>query len=385
MPNPQITALLATHPEIDAHRSQIQIVTDTLLRRPANHIPKGKMETAPEYALRLQLSPFTPHTPAGLNARIGAIFPTPPTFPPATDEETHALISRTIERAARAAMSDGFAIAIAETNNQSGKPTLQVISSGTLADLRFNGENIALVKTIENIWWAPTFHDPLEPRTLITIWSVSSKLQYLLDKDRIVQVTEDTFERGTFPGAIIKPFGSAMLGDALMLPAAAADMAAARILSDLVWTLHVLGNPILTLTTARSDTELQTLVNKATRYFTLRAGAEGLTPPEKLDFVQLDPTGIKAMHEMYREMDKRARELAGTPEQPDGHRQQQSGEAIAWKWTVGDQRTLATVREAVERLANELLDLIGEPTGMTMPPLLAAEIASSPAAQRPKT
>ena len=40
--------------------------------------------------------------------------------------------------------------------------------------------------------------------------------------------------------------------------AQAKNIAAARVLSDLVWDLFLLGNPILTLKTNRSDDELKT-------------------------------------------------------------------------------------------------------------------------------
>ena len=146
-------------------------------------------------------------------------------------------------------------------------------------------------------------------------------------------------------------------------------------LSDLVWDLFVLGNPILTLKTGRRDEELARLGLGVTRYISLRNGVPGQENAEELSFVQLDPTGIELLF--------RAHALFAAQGMPGAHDagpdivagsavpREQSGVAQAWRFKTGEERILFMLARALEPFLNECLELAARALGIEGPPPVA--------------
>ena len=134
-------------------------------------------------------------------------------------------------------------------------------------------------------------------------------------------------------------------------------MAAARVLSDLVWDLFVLGNPILTLKTSRREDELTRLGMGATRYIPLRNGRPGEENAEELSFVQLDPTGIEMLFRAHALFAAQGSPSAMGTGEAAAIPREQSGVAQAWRFKTGEERILFMLARAIEPFLNECLEL----------------------------
>ena len=163
---------------------------------------------------------------------------------------------------------------------------------------------------------------------------------------------------GEVPVVFLHPFPAADgIGRSMLLRSAEADIAASRVLSDLVWDLFLLGNPILTLSTGRSDDELTRLGLGATRYIPLRNGRPGIENPEELKFVQLDPTGIELLFRAHGLFAAQARQAGAGGDEAAAIPREVSGVAQAWRFKTGEERVLFMLARALEPFLTRCLNL----------------------------
>jgi hypothetical protein len=376
----------------------------------SDYFPRGRLEPAGEYSLRVELTPFFPQTPALLAARLGALFRTRPEVrvreggeriggrPGGAEGDRglaaflkragrrHASFEDVAVQAACLAQSHGFCAVLldrdplpedargrgvtrAEAEERGlGRPYLALYAAPEVLDWEYGSDGRLLwVKFGERELWRPRWDAAPE-------WT---RVYRIVDRERIhvyrargggaealaVHAAEPQAHgfSGRVPVCFLHPFpGQDGVGRPILQRAAEADIAAARVLSDLVWDLFVLGNPILTLKTSRPDEELGRLGLGATRYIPLRNGKPGEEHPEALEFVQFDPAGIELLFRAHALFSSQASRQAGGGDDVAATPRQQSGIAQAWRFRTGEERVLFMLARALEAFLSEALSLAWE-------------------------
>ncbi|HEY3323172.1 MAG TPA: hypothetical protein VGP72_22150 [Planctomycetota bacterium] len=447
-----LARLGARRPGLDSLEPGWRLVEDVLAgrikRRSADgwyspYLPKGRLEPAGEYSLRMELTPFFAQTPQLLASRLGALFKTKVQVEIAGDGETggrgdggnseeagggrqeagvaraarrtteqsatHNRFARFLQEAGRRhtsfediavqaaclAQTHGFCAALIDRDplpdvilgtkagtearpNVSqaeaaalniGRPYIALYSAPEILDWDYGTDGLlAWVKFGEEELWRPRWDAPAErvrvyrivDRTHIRVYRV--KDQTSRGEREAIVCAEEPVAHGfnSVPVAFLHPFpGPDGIGRSMLLRSAEADIAAARVLSDLVWDLFLLGNPILTLKTGRKDEDLAQLGLGATRYIPLRNGRPGEENPETLEFVQLDPTGIELLFRAHTLFAGQARAASGAEEAAAVPRQQ-TGIAQAWRFKTGEERVLFMLARALEPFLTRCLELASE-------------------------
>ena len=163
---------------------------------------------------------------------------------------------------------------------------------------------------------------------------------------------------GEVPVVFLHPFPAQDgIGRSLLLRSAEADIAATRVLSDLVWDLFLLGNPILTFKTTRSEEEQKQLCLGASRYIPLRNSRPGEEDAEELKFVQLDSTGIELLFKAHGLFAAQARQAGSSGDEASAMPVQQTGIAQAWRFKTGEERVLFMLARALEPFLSQCLSL----------------------------
>jgi len=421
----------------------------------SSYFPKGRLEPASEYSLRVELTPFFPQTPGLLAARLGALFRTklrvevtssegskkvaspvrgqtgrsaPPTGLEAADEAQKALSTLDGEvafgsphpalppvvsalspagregaayeflrragrrhqsfediavQAACLAQSHGFCAALIDRDPLPADLDGRVVSQAEAAARGLGRAYIALygapqvldwdfgsdgrlswVKFVENETARASWDSPAEQLRTVRIVDRVAIRVYRLRRDakgvwscEAAEPVEHGFN-GRVPVVFLHPFpGADGIGRPILQRAAEADIASARILSDLVWDLFLLGNPILTLKTNRNEQDLGRLGVGASRYIPLRNGRPGEENAEALEFVQLDPTGIELLFRAHALFASQARAQAGGGEDAAAVPREQSGISQAWKFKTGEERVLFMLARALEPFLTECAEL----------------------------
>jgi hypothetical protein len=150
----------------------------------------------------------------------------------------------------------------------------------------------------------------------------------------------------------------------ILLCAAEADVCATRLLSDILWDLFIVGQPLLLFKTNRSEEELKTFSTNVTKYLTLQVG-RGQQDGEDMEYLQLDSTGLDLQIAMHERMVARAQELGGqggdaalaTPTE-------QSGISRAWQFKTGEERLLFLLTSNLQDAFNRVLDMVAVYAGV---------------------
>ncbi|GMV78861.1 MAG: hypothetical protein AMXMBFR7_00450 [Planctomycetota bacterium] len=407
-----IAALASRRPGLDVYEQQWRLVEDVLagrLKRRATplpgsleafgaaapgwssaYLPQGTLESDAEYAKRVELTPFFPETPRIMAGRVGALMGRPTQVSGISDPkwsaflaaagrrgsfddllmqaaclvQTYGFCAALLDREPLPADARGREASVAEAEaRQLGCPYLTLYGAPDVLDWDYADDGqLAWVKLVEREWSRPawdaapveTYVYRIADRTAIRVFRVWRAGQ---GEWRVRAEAAAAHGLGRVPVALAHPFpGADGIGRPLLARAAEADIAATRVLSDLVWDLFVLGNPILTFKTHRGEEELQRIGVGASRYIPLRNGRPGIEEPEALEFVQLDATGLEFLfraHALFaaqvsRQAGLAAHEAAATP-------REQSGVAHAWSFKTGEERHLALLARALERFFDESL------------------------------
>ena len=375
------------------------------------YFPKGRLEAANEYSLRVELTPFFPQTPQILASRLGALFknrlPIEFSGDDAGQPQDNALeglndcgmnMQRCLKEAGRRhvsfediasqaaclSQSHGFCAALldrdplpadaldrapsqAEASARNlGRPYLALYAASDTLDWEYGSDGrLAWVKFGEreitrSSWDAPGVEElvyRIVDREAIHVYR--ARRDGLGDWKIFTEPPVPHSFADRVPVVFVHPFpGPDGIGRPLLRRAAESDVAAARVLSDLVWDLFVLGNPILTLKTSRREDELARLGLGATRYIPLRNGVPGHENPESLEFVQLDPTGIELLFRAHALFASHAQSNPGSDGADDAAiPTTQSGVAHAWRFKTGEERVLFMLSRALEPFLNECLEL----------------------------
>ncbi|HYF49507.1 MAG TPA: hypothetical protein VEJ63_08880 [Planctomycetota bacterium] len=399
MPQSDFIARLSTRrPGLDALEPAWRMIDDVLAgrikRRSADgwlspYFPKGRLEPQGEYSLRVELTPFFPETPQLLASRLGALFKTRPQIELFPGDERSAWRARTENflahagrqhasfediavQAACLAQSHGFCAALLDRDplpddlkrrdvsqaeasaRQLGRPYLALYAAPDILDWDFGSDGrLAWVKFCEQEMSRAFWDADPQPVRTFRIVDRSFIHVYRVRKDTSGEwqtTAEPPIAHGfaEVPVAFLHPFPAQDgIGRPILQRAAEADVAAARVLSDLVWDLFLLGNPILTLKTNRTEDDLRRLQLGASRYIPLRNGQPGIDNPEALEFVQLDPTGIELLFRAHSLFAAQALKSANSGDEAALPREQ-SGVAQAWRFKTGEERVLFMLARALE-------------------------------------
>ncbi|MCY3018238.1 MAG: hypothetical protein NTW87_04295 [Planctomycetota bacterium] len=244
-----------------------------------------------------------------------------------------------------------------------GRPYLALYGAPSILDWDFGSDGrLTWVKFGEQELWRPRWDADPEPVQVYRIVDREAIHVYRVRRasgGELQVLAAEPIRHGladTVPVVFLHPFPAQDgIGRPVLQRAAEADIAATRILSDLVWDLFLLGNPILTLKTSRSEEDLRRLGLGATRYIPLDNGRPGTTNPETLEFVQLDPGGIQLLFRAH------ALFAAQATRQDSGAEaavpQEQSGVAQAWRFKTGEERVLFMLARALAPFLSRCLEL----------------------------
>jgi len=405
--------LLASRPSLDALRAEYQVVEDVLAgpaalknlqpgrqgRAECPYLPRNRNEHPDEYATRLALTPVFSETSAVLQARLGALFRKAPTLtlPPALSTlETQAtlrgaaladvaaqvaqLVQRQgfcgvlLDRAPLPEDAKGRTVSRDEARRRGlGRVVLAPCAASQILDWGEDAQGLAWVKLLENFDDAPAWDSAPERRAVVRVADREALRVYEIRESAsgpsvrafpaVPHGARDAHGRPCVPFVFFHPFpGRDGLGRSVLRPVAEADLAATRILSELMWMLHMM-TPLLALTTSREEQDLGEIGLGASRFLVLRA-ARHAEPAENLSFVQLDPTAADRLAQMYERMIAKAREQALRTGAAVAGPVEQSGISKAWSFKTGEERLLFLLGRELQTGFQKILDLAERMSGL---------------------
>lgn len=363
------------------------------------YLPKGRMEPESEYNQRIGMTPWLPRLQHILADRKGALFSTPPVIKcdneadqTAFEEwQKHAFGSNKsfeygvaeiadlfqsrgycgvfVDRATIPAdvVARGNVVSMQEkTDRKLGEPRIVLFRAEQIYDFECTADGLAWVKVVETACIRANWAAPLVKTHTVRIIDAANITTYIVtenDSGKSVSAAVVTAHGFTsIPFMLAAPFVTKQnIGKAQLLGSAQAEVAATRMMSDIVWCLFVLGNPLLTFKTHRDDEEMKALSLGASRYVPLKAGTNQ-KEAEELAFVQLDHAGLDLQFAAYHDFRSKIDELAGkdaagaTTKPLEG----QSGISKAWNFKTGEERILFLISCELDRVVNRCLDFVAE-------------------------
>ncbi|MGD0089926.1 MAG: hypothetical protein ABSE73_08405 [Planctomycetota bacterium] len=166
------------------------------------------------------------------------------------------------------------------------------------------------------------------------------------------------------PFVFLHPFpGRDGLGRSILRGVAEADLAATRVLSELMWLLHMMV-PLLTFKTNRDEEAVADIGLGASRFLVLQLGS-ATERSEELSFTQLDPTASDRLAAQYERMVQRAKDQSSRSETVGiAGPVEQSGISRAWAFKTGEERVLHLLAACLERNFQRLLEMTARSAGV---------------------
>ncbi len=361
-----------------------------------HYLPKGRMEALHEYEQRIRMTPWLPETKKVFVNRQGALFSTPPIIEGASKNSFKAFeddftgtgktllwasvyVSEQFQRNGfcglfvdRATLPEDVVARNGEVSESEkktrnlGAPRVVVYSAEQILKFMHDEKGLSWVKVLETSTEQATWRD--EPRNVQTVRIIdrfsTTSFKITGEKD------EDVEALGSVPHSIsnVCPFVIAhafsrrgeFLGNPSLAGPSQCDVTATRLLSDLLWTLFLLGNPILTFRTDKSDDQMNTVQLGAGRYVRLENG-KGIGEPEEMAFVQLDAQGIELMIAMYERFIAKAQELGAKQDSASVQvPAEMSGVSRAWKFKTGEERELFVITRQLSEAFNQVLKIVAK-------------------------
>ena len=365
------------------------------------YLPKGKFEPMAEYIQRLSMTPWFPKTPQILNDRQGALFNKPPKFEgDLAEDETFKAFEQSatkngltllavIAHCSELMQNHGFygvfvdrkvtdkttASMLEVKQEKLGLPQLVIYPAEQIYWIERDAIGLKWVKTVETHCERSGWNAPETKYYIVRIFDRENIISYRIDeKDGNRTVTNlgifkhgftDKNKNPRIPFVIGSAFqGRDGLGRPSLLGPAQADVAATRVLSDIVWNLFVAGNPTLCFHTDRDEKELKKFIMGVTRYIPLKLGDVN-KDGESLEYIQLDTAGIEKLVEMYFMFCQKAEEQAGAdaPGAVTQPLEEQSGISRAWQFKTGEERILFLITRQLQDCFNQVMDIVAVDLG----------------------
>ena len=368
----------------------------------SRYIPKHSVESYDEYARRLEITPFFAETPGILQSRQGALFRKPP------DVHVPEPLQKFITCATVNAMSfldvvvklseqcqvGGFAgllvdreilpadvrdraVTQAEVDARGlGRVIVAPFAAHQIRDWASDRHGLVWVKLVElhdnyDAQWDGHKRDIYTVRVVdrinITVWDVEKKKggdYCVADPVVIAHGATDSAGRPVVPFRLFHPFPARDgIGRSNLRASADADVAATRVLSDLLWFMHIMA-PILVLTTTREKSEIAN-IGLGASYLNVLQGAQNGAPEEKLAYVQLDATAADKLAGMYEKLCQKAREQANkSADAGVAGPVHQSGISKAWTFKTGEERVLFLLSICLQEGLQWSLELAARMSGV---------------------
>lgn len=365
------------------------------------YLPKGGIEHPSEYEKRVRLSPFFPETPQILSDRLGALFAEPPQLDgkdkaayadfqnvATADKKSllwslvetarliqmHGLVAVFVNRSplpsdvAQRIQDGGKVSQIEKEQRKLGQPLLVIYQAAQILAYKKDERGLVWIKVVEYTNEQTTWDQ--KPRQVATVrvidrtqiqsWRIYQDDGGNWHVDAQTAVDHGLLSKDNEPQCPVV-LGSAPVGEgqSMMVDSANADIAAFQVLSDIRWSLFMVGQPILAWITNADDGEQGNLAIGVSRYVPLRAGIQGGANPEDLKFVQLDPTGIRLLMEKEADFKRQAKEAAGKAgDAAVTAPVEQSGISRAWQFKTGEERQLFLVTTQLQMLFDSVLDYV---------------------------
>jgi len=374
-------------------------------RRQSRYLPRNLSEHPDEYLKRLAMTPCFFETPGVLQARQGALFREAPkialpedlawfennaTASGATLQDVLVKISELcqvhgyagvlLDRAPLPADAVDRELSQAEVaSRRLARPLWAAYSAPQILDIASDARGLLWVKLLEESAGQPSWDAPPAPlkivrvvdRETIRVYEIREQPASAIPRasaslrETIPHGCADADGRPAVPFVFFHPFpGRAGLGRSILRGVAEADLAATRVLSELMWLLHMM-TPLLTFKTNREEKEVGDIGLGATRFLVLQLGSGG-EKPEELSFTQLDPTAADRLAAQYERMVQRAKDQASRSEAVGvAGPVEQSGISKAWTFKTGEERVLHLLATCLERGFHALLEMTARGAGVS--------------------
>lgn len=369
----------------------------------SKYIPKGTLEDADDYKRRLMMTPYFPETPHIIQDRIGAIFAEAPEIDGELKEEfndfqqsaTRERESLTVAAASSAVwlqrigfqgclidrkrldsetqqkIADGsFSQADADAQ-KIGEPYACFYRPNQILDFETDDNGLVWVKVVEFYTERADWSGELKAvqivriidRMNITSWKIDSEKK-VTQESIIPHEHKDENNKPEVPFVFLSSPVDAWsaLGGSMLIETAESDVSCTRLLSDIIYCLYILGQPILCWITMDEKGMLPT---GAGRYVKLKP-ASGTRDGEDLKFAQLDPAGIDLQIGMHDRIKALGRTLAGRAgdavitDQP----KETSGVSRAWEFKTGEERVLFLITSALQSGYEKILRIVALMKGL---------------------
>lgn len=350
----------------------------------SRYLFKNASEHPDEYAKRLKMTPVFSETRSILQSRLGTMFKRPPTLEGLDDFKSNAtahgmLADEVIMKAAEFAQSGGFCGVLLDRESLPadvqgrpvskgevearglGRPIWALYPSSQILDWREDARGLVWVKLVEEsceqaAWDAPERYVKtvrVVDRVSISVFRVISPEDFdigdgipskaTLELGPVVPHDAlDDSEQPCCPFRFLHPFPARDgIGRSVLGGSAEADITATRILSSLIWVLHIHGCPILSLLTNRKSEDIADIGVGSSTLVVLQAGNGANRPDEKMAYVTLDVGAVDKLMQMYETLTAKAREQS---EKQSGAAiqgpREQTGISKAWTFKTGEERIL---------------------------------------------
>lgn len=370
------------------------------------YLPRNSNEHPDEYKKRLAMTPMLSETPSIMQSRMGSMFKKPPTvsLPPELEyfkddctlkhSSLNDVFARTLDRSQvngfngilldrvpldeeTATRAEAGEVSQAEkTQRKLGKPILALYTAWQILDWDEDEDGMSWVKLIETYVDKKTYDAKPETVQCVRIVDRTNITKFEIRKREGEDPVLKTFTpvphgRVDEDKEPICPFWFCApllaedgIGRSVVRGCAEADVTALRILSDLLWMLHLTA-PLLVLHTDRPEDEIPDIGLGSSRFNVLKPGMAQGEGKEELNFVQLDVQALDRMFVAYDKFTAKAREQAdrmnlgsitGTGEV--------SGVSKAWTFKTSEERILYLFGHTMQEVFEAILKQIARDEGL---------------------
>lgn len=371
----------------------------------SSYIPRNSNEHPAEYRKRLHLTPIFTETPNILQSRIGSMFKKPPVIdlPDELEEDENSFVNKAtlsgqslmdvinrvfdrsqvngfcgilVDRASVPEDMQGRDLSAAERKSKKpGRPILAVYTAWQILDWDEDENGLMWVKLLEvcdeKAGWDAELkrveYIRIVDRQNITLYTITTEKGKDPDVKKVSTIPHEAppGEDGLpiCPFFLANPFPAEDgIGRSVLRGTAEADIAAVRIMSDLMWLLHMTA-PLLVLNSNREEDDIGNIGLGSTRYNVIKAGSQ--EEREDIRFVQLDCQPIDRLSVHYDKLTAKAREQAdrmnlgaitGAGEV--------SGVSKAWSFKTSEERILYLFGHHLQGLFQKLLELVARMEGL---------------------
>lgn len=369
------------------------------------YLPKNTQEHPDEYAKRLKLTPLLLETPNIMQSRMGSMFKKPPVvvLPDGMEDFANSCTARNaslndvfartldrtqvngyfgilLDREVLPADVSGREVSQAEVDERGlGKSIFAMYTAWQILDWEEDRDGLVWVKVVDSYLEKKGWDsDPVQVN-IVRVIDRTNITKYEIRQDPKVDMnpTLKTYApvphgrkhwqtgKDFCPFRIIAPVKAEDgIGRSVVRGSAEADISATRILSELIWMIHMTA-PLLALWTNRPENEIGDIGAGASRYVVLRAKGGVNDEGEDMKFIQVDTQPIDRLSVQHEKFKAAAREQADRMNLGAITGQGEvSGVSKAWSFKTSEERILFLFGHVMEEVFTDLLKQIASDDGL---------------------